>query len=84
MKKGIQQLPTHRYVVALKPLDPPDTVKGAQQRLRHLGYYFRTPNGELDGPTQHAIEEFQRRHALVVNGQLDDATRAKLNDAHGH
>ncbi len=76
--------PTRRYVVELTKLDPPESVKGAQQRLRHLGYYFRTPTGELDAPTKHAIEAFQKGHSLAVTGKLDDATQSKLSDSHGH
>jgi peptidoglycan hydrolase-like protein with peptidoglycan-binding domain len=71
-------------VIDLAGLDPETSVKGAQQRLRHLGYYHRTPDGELDAATRRALEDFQRDHEIVISGELDDSTKAKLADSHGH
>ncbi len=76
--------PTRHYTVELTPVEPADSVVGVQQRLRHLGYYYRSPSGELDAVTRHALEAFQREHGIDPTGELDDATRATLGDAHGN
>jgi len=75
---------SRRYVIELKPLDPPDTVLGLQVRLRHLGHYHRQPSGELDAATRHALEDFQGDQQLEKSGEPDANTRAKLIEAHGN
>jgi hypothetical protein len=70
---------------ALNPL--PDTVdngvSGAQGRLANLGY----PTGPIDGiagpKTSEALRYFQADERLPVTGELDDATREKLQSVHG-
>ena len=76
--------PVRRYVLELAAPEPLTTIRGGQQRLAHLGYYHRTPSGELDPPTEHALRDFQHDHGVPVSGKLDEATRGKLIDAHGH
>lgn len=74
---------TRRYVIELAELAEVTSIEGVQTRLRHLGFFFRTPTGELDAPTRHALEEFQEAQQLEVSGEPDDATRAKLLEVHG-
>jgi putative peptidoglycan binding protein len=64
-------------------LDPHVENSGWQARLVNLGYYPGAVGDSDDEQMRHAIEEFQCDHALKVTGELDDATRAKLKQAHG-
>ncbi len=57
----------------LGDLDPVDTVRGVQARLNSLGMLDGRLTGEVDVETKKAIEAFQRRHGLPVNGAADDA-----------
>ena len=45
-------------------------VTKAQTRLKELGYYTQTPSGVCDALTVAAIEEFERKNSLVVDGSL--------------
>jgi type VI secretion system secreted protein VgrG len=76
--------PVKRYVVELRALPGHDTVAGAQMRLRNLGYYWGKETDEIDAPTRKALRDFQGDHDLPVTGDLDEATKAKLSDLHGH
>lgn len=69
------------YAVALGELDPIDLPKGVQQRLVNLGFPCDI-SGEIDESTIEAIKKFQGREQLPVTGQLDGATKAKLNELH--
>lgn len=66
----------------LGDLDPFDTVSGAKQRLSNLGYGCG-PGPDLDEATQQALRAFQADRGATQTGQLDDATRTQLRDAHG-
>lgn len=74
-----------QYQLQLGHLDPEDGVRGAQARLRNLGFYRVSAevNGEMDTETVAAIREFQEKNDLPVTGELDDATRDLLRDSHG-
>lgn len=69
--------------LALGHVDPIDTLKGVRERLANLGHACPANDGPLDDQARDAIREFQKKHRLAVNGQPDDATRAKLLDVHG-
>lgn len=56
----------------LGALQPVEEVKGVQARLSSLGYLDGRQTGEVDDATKKAIEAFQRRHGLPVNGAADD------------
>lgn len=66
---GKLQLTWHLDVGDLNPIDE---VKGVQARLTSLGFLDGRLNGEVDEPTKKAIEAFQRRHGLPVNGDPAD------------
>jgi hypothetical protein len=57
-------------------LDPADTESGAEDRLLGLGY-------DLSGGLEEAIEAFQSKEKMTVNGQLDEATQNKLKERYG-
>lgn len=71
-------------MVKLGELPGPDTVQGAQVRLRNLGYYWGTIGNTVDGATAKALKDFQTEHGLEPTGALDAPTQAKLAEIHGH
>lgn len=69
--------------IAADPLDPADTVRGAQQRLASLGVYHGALHGKATTEFRQALRRFQQTHQLPVTATLDDATRSKLEEVHG-
>lgn len=74
-----------RLAIELAPreLDPVDTARGAQARLRNLGYLAGDLAGVVDLMTVLALARFQEDRGLERSGALDDATKASLLEAHG-
>ena len=72
------------YKLALGSVDPVSELSGVQGRLQNLGFDCGTPDGQMGPRTQAALRAFQRRNKLPVTGEPDDATRAKLEEVHGH
>jgi len=72
----------HRMLVDFGHLDPISEVAGIQKRLNNLGFFCGDPDGELNDDTTAALAEFQARFELDSTGQLDDATRDKLQEVH--
>lgn len=71
------------YDMDLGELAPADTVVGVRKRLHNLGYRCM-PNGEEnDADLRDAIKRFQAAENLEVTGEPDDATKAKVKEAHG-
>jgi hypothetical protein len=79
------------YPVLVGDMDPAQEPSGVRKRLRHLGYYCDPSRAEAaDAPEEAlaaldrlAIKAFQQDHQLEPTGEIDDATRAALVDAHG-
>lgn len=71
------------YSLSLGGLDPVTEVSGAQGRLKNLGFAIPNVDGQLGDETVQAISQFQQANGLTATGQLDDATQAKLKEAHG-
>ncbi|MEX1367212.1 MAG: peptidoglycan-binding protein [Nannocystaceae bacterium] len=69
-----------QYSFVFAYLDPITTVAGVQGRLANLGYHCGSERGELGPLTRRALREFQREHGLDETGQIDDPTRAKLEE----
>lgn len=68
--------------VMVGDLDPLETLSGVRQRLVHLGYYDlggRPAEAEDDLA---AVRRFQRDRQLPITGEVDDATRRALSEAH--
>ncbi len=71
------------YQLDLRSLDPTSEVSGLQGRLRNLGYDVGPTDGDLGGRTKAALCAFQRENGIEVTGELDGATRAKLEQEYG-
>ena len=65
-------------------LDPLASASGVRQRLRNLGFAPIDPIA-LQAPEElaAAIKRFQKAQGIRVTGQLDEATRDALLQAHG-
>jgi hypothetical protein len=74
--------PRVTYAVSVGSLDDASSVRGAQQRLRNLGYYRGPITGAMNRATLDALLVFQRHAQLDVTGELDAATVDKLRTAH--
>jgi hypothetical protein len=72
-----------QYVLNLGHIDPVDSVAGVQGRLKNLGLYSGPVDGKMSAATGAAITAFQARNDLSVTGEMDQATRDKLKQAHG-
>jgi len=66
------------YVVDIEKAPPVTEVKGAQIRLRNLGYYEGDVTGELDEETKAALRLYQEDYELEVTGELDGPTQGQL------
>ena len=54
------------------------SVKKLQQRLKELGYYSGSVDGSFGEGTEVAVETFQRKHNLRVDGKAGPATQRVL------
>ncbi len=57
---------------------PKQTVMALQQALKNAGQSVK-PDGVWGPSTEAALKQYQQSSGLPATGQLDDATRAKLN-----
>ena len=76
--------PRLQWKVVIETLPPADSVPGARIRLSNLAYYSGPPVTEIDERMEKSIRMFQKDHQLLVTGQLDSRTVAKLQERHGH
>ncbi len=56
-------------------------VKKLQQRLKELGYYKATCDGDYGSGTVTAVKAFQKKNGLSQTGTADSATLKKLNSS---
>ncbi len=54
-------------------------VKSVQQRLKELGYYSASCDGNYGNQTVNAVKAFQKKNGLSQTGIADAATQKKLN-----
>lgn len=54
------------------------TVKLAQEKLHHFGFYSGRIDGDLSGDAQAALTQFQLAHNIPASGGLDDETLKAL------
>lgn len=71
------------YELALGNLDPIEEISGVQSRLENLGYSLAGEEGVMGPNTVEAIRDFQDTNGLIVSGEPDPETRAKLLEVHG-
>ena len=64
-----------------KPGDTGDSVKKVQKRLKALGYYDSSVDGDYGNGTKSAVKDFQKRNDLKVTGEVNSATLKKLNSS---
>ena len=63
------------------PGDSGSAVKKVQQRLKKLGYYSGSVDGDYGNGTKTAVKNFQKRNGLTANGKVNSKTLAKLNSS---
>jgi N-acetylmuramoyl-L-alanine amidase len=68
--------------IRIGDLNPIDELSGAQQRLNNLGLFCGNEDGTMDDQTAAAIRAFQQKYGLPATGQMDAATKAKLQELH--
>jgi N-acetylmuramoyl-L-alanine amidase len=72
------------FSIRIGHLDPVEEQSGLEARLNNLGYYVPPKDDRDEDELRSAIEEFQRDHDLKPpTGVADQATRARLVEAHG-
>lgn len=62
----------------LKPGESGDQVKAMQARLKELGYYSNTLDGQYGYGTRQAVIAFQRNNGLTQDGIAGEATLKKM------
>lgn len=68
--------------IRIGDMNPIDVTSGVQQRLNNLGHFCGNEEGDLDDQTVGALKEFQQKYGLTVTGEVDGATKAKLQELH--
>ena len=63
------------------PGDGGENVKKVQRRLKKLGYYTGSIDGDYGNGTKTAVKNFQKRNGLSVNGTVGKKTLEKLNSS---
>jgi outer membrane protein OmpA-like peptidoglycan-associated protein len=70
--------------LTIRDLESVAQIKGAQARLNNLGFYVRAHvNDQIDENFRRALQCFQTEYQLEVTGELDEATKQKLEEVHG-
>jgi hypothetical protein len=72
-----------KYQLFLGNLDPIHEVSGVQGRLRNLGFYNGSIDGELTDETVQAIQDFQVENELEPTGEPDSQTLDMLKKRYG-
>ncbi|MDQ2747892.1 MAG: peptidoglycan-binding protein, partial [Acidobacteriota bacterium] len=68
------------YPLRVGALNPIDTISGVQQRLNNLGYMGGSENGDLNDALTEALKKFQSEYKLEESGEINSATKAKLEE----
>ena len=56
-----------------------EAVRALQKRLKELGYYSGSVDGDFGEGTEKAVKEFQKANGLSADGKAGEKTLAKLN-----
>jgi hypothetical protein len=70
------------FNVELGALEHESSTRACQARLLNLGFDCGGTGGAVDDPTRDAVRGFQKKSGIAENGDLDNATRGKLREAH--
>jgi len=83
-KGGSLQLKGGKEIIPIKLgfLNPIDEISGVKQRLNNLGFRCGSEDNELNDQAKAALKEFQAKHKLPESGELDAATKSKLQAMH--
>ena len=57
------------------------SVKAVQERLKELGYYKNTCDGNFGSVTVNAVKAFQKKNGLTQDGKVTESTLKKLNSS---
>jgi len=75
-----------RFDLEFGAIDPPDSIRGAQQRLRNLGYLSGEPKEKWDPGSESALVRFQAQHVVTgdeePSGVFDEKTKERLKAVH--
>jgi hypothetical protein len=71
--------------LSLGGLNPSDDTSeaGYKARLYNLGFLWDPSAEDTDNEMLIALQDFQAQYSLTVSGELDDATKGQLLQAHG-
>ena len=61
--------------------DKGSSVKAVQERLKELGYYKSTCDGNFGSVTVTAVKAFQKKNGLTQDGKVTESTQKKLNSS---
>jgi peptidoglycan hydrolase-like protein with peptidoglycan-binding domain len=64
-----------------EPGDSGTAVRNVQKRLKKLGYYTGSIDGDYGNGTRNAVKNFQKRNGLTANGRVNSKTLSKLNSS---
>ncbi len=74
------------YQLELGNLDPIDTIRGVQHRLKNLGHWRGPIDGEMSEPLDKALRKFRAEQKLReldrYDDPIDDELRDKLKELH--
>lgn len=80
---GQIEIDGHVLALRLGHLDPLAELSGVQGRLHNLGYDCGAIDGQESESLTETLKRFQKAMGLDPSGDLDDATRGKLEEKHG-
>ena len=56
-----------------------EAVREVQRRLKELGYYKGSADGDFGPATEAAVKEFQKANGLTADGKVGEKTLSKMN-----
>ena len=56
-----------------------EAVRAVQKRLKELGYYKGSADGDFGPATEAAVKEFQKANGLTADGKVGEKTLARMN-----
>jgi N-acetylmuramoyl-L-alanine amidase len=72
------------FAVSVGDMDPEGEASGMAKRLCNLGYLsdYQADEGDAKDTLRIAVLAFQKDHGIDPSGDIDDATRSAIMDAH--